>query len=93
MGIQDVVSLVGPASAGDGRRGGAGERDVRGEDPAPGGYHVSVSDLAMARYEADQSRKFEAIRERMRLGYYANKDVVAQVVAALARDISAESTG
>ena len=82
--------MIGAAGTGDGRRNVAGGRNMPGGDSSAGGYHVHVSDQALARYEADQSRKFEAIRERMRLGYYANKDVVDQVVSALARDMTAK---
>jgi anti-sigma28 factor (negative regulator of flagellin synthesis) len=48
---------------------------------------IELSDEARAMYESKQSTRFEAIRERIRQGFYFQKDVTEKVVDAMLKDI------
>ena len=48
---------------------------------------VELSDQARALYEADQSKRIEAIREKVSSGFYFQKDVTEKVVDALLEDL------
>ena len=48
---------------------------------------VELSEEARAMYESQQSGRFEAIRERIRQGFYFQKDVTEKVVDAMLKDI------
>lgn len=48
---------------------------------------IELSDEARAMYESQQSSRFEAIRERIRDGFYFQKDVTEKVVDAMLKDI------
>jgi len=50
---------------------------------------VSVSGRAQALYSADQSRRLDVIRERVRRGYYLDGYIMEQVVDSVAREIEA----
>lgn len=89
MGIQEIVAYVGPKTS-TGQHTPAGTREwkenVRGENS-----DLSViSGKAKLLQEADESQKFDAIRERVRLGYYFKGDVLDQVIDALAREFGTE---
>jgi hypothetical protein len=90
MGIQEILTSVGPVDAGTGQRGpGAGtDRRIAGREGSAD--RITVSGQAKALYEADQTQKFDIMRERVRMGYYLKKEVLERVVDALAREVSAE---
>ena len=48
---------------------------------------VDVSDEARALYASQLSGRFETIRERIRQGFYFQKDVTEKVVDAMLKDI------
>jgi anti-sigma28 factor (negative regulator of flagellin synthesis) len=48
---------------------------------------IELSDEARAMYESQQSSRFETIRERIREGFYFQKDVTEKVVDAMLKDI------
>ncbi len=54
---------------------------------------VELSDEARAMYEAKQSARFETIRERIRQGFYFQKDVTEKVVDAMLKDIKKGPAG
>jgi hypothetical protein len=91
MGIQEVLTYVGPANTGSFQRGVTNGKSLQDDGHAPEGERATVSGQAKVLFEAGQNRKFDAIRERVRLGYYMKRDVVDQVVKAMAREIGEEN--
>jgi hypothetical protein len=89
MGIQEVLTYARSVDAASSLRvpGASKERreDVREGDADQ--FVVSIQ--AKALYEAERDRNFDVVRERVRLGYYLKKEVLDQVVDAMAREVSA----
>jgi hypothetical protein len=89
MGIQEIMAYVGPKP-------GTGQRaPVAGKEPADRNRNeksdfVVISTKAKALYESGENQKFDAIRERVRLGYYLKGDILDQVVDELAREFNVE---
>jgi len=91
MGIQEVLTYAGPVDAGTGQRGPGASRERREAVSDGDTDRFIVSGQAKALFEAERNGKFDVVRERVRLGYYLKKDVLDQVVAALAKEVSAEN--
>jgi hypothetical protein len=88
MTITTIISNAAPAGSlrsgrTEGERRGAVEMDKESRD------RVSVSGRAQALYSADQSRRLDVIRERVRRGYYLDGYIMEQVVDSVAREIEA----
>jgi hypothetical protein len=88
MTISTIISNAAPASSLrsgriEGERRGTVDKEEANRD------RVSVSGRAQAMYSADQSRKLEVIRERVRRGYYLDGYITEQVVDSVAREIEA----
>ena len=91
MGIQEVSTYGGPVDAGSGRRGPGASRERRHGVCDGDTDQFIVSGRANTMYEAEWTGKFEVVRERVRLGYYFKKDVLDQVVDALAKEVRGRS--
>jgi hypothetical protein len=90
MGIQEIIAYGGPRPGGVDRTP-AGAREARNGERGEKSDLFVISSEARSLYEAGEIQKFDAIRERVRLGYYLKGDVLDQVVDALAREVSAEN--
>ena len=88
MGIQEIVAALASSGPKNVDRAPAGGGDQGGGSTSRESDTVAVSEQAKTRFEAGQGMKYDAIRERIRLGYYMKKDVVDQVVSALAREMA-----
>lgn len=88
MTIETIISNAMPASPAKGARG-AGERRGTMEQGMGQADRVNLSARARSLYDADQDRKLDVIRERVRRGYYLDGYVMEQVVDSVARDIEA----
>ena len=88
MTITTIISDAMPVSS---QRNGrtAGERRGAMDTDAANQDQVSVSGRAQAMYAADQSRKLDVIRERVRRGYYLEGYITEQIVDCVAREIEA----
>jgi hypothetical protein len=89
MGIQEVLTYARPVDAVSGQRGPGASKERRGDVRDGDADQIVVSTQAKALYEAERARSFDVVRERVRLGYYLKKEVLDQVVDALAREVSA----
>jgi hypothetical protein len=89
MGIQEVLAYAMPVDATSGQRGPGASRERREGVRDGETDRFVVSGEAKAMYEAERDRSFDVVRERVRLGYYLKKDVLDQVIDALAREVSA----
>jgi hypothetical protein len=91
MGIQEIMAYAGPKPGAGQREPGASresdDRERSGKSDA-----VVISTKAKALYETGEAKKFDAIRERVRLGYYLKGEVLDQIVNALAREFSDNSS-
>ena len=90
MGIQEVIAYVGPKPS-TGQRGPVGSRELVDTDRGDKADQFVISSKAKSLYEAGENQKFDAVRERVRLGYYLKGEVLDQVVDALAREFSVEN--
>jgi len=88
MTIATIISNATPAGSIRTSRVGDERRGTVAQDTATGD-RVSVSGQAQAMFSADQSRKLDVIRERVRRGYYLDGYVTEQVVDVVAREIEA----
>jgi hypothetical protein len=88
MTISTIISNATPAGS---IRGGRVGEERRGSVASDGMARdrVSVSGQAQSLYSADQTRKLDVIRERVRRGYYLDGYVTEQVVEVVAREIEA----
>jgi hypothetical protein len=88
MGIQEILAYIGPAESGSGQ-GGVGsskeKREVAREDEHD---RSAVSGEARAMYEADQSRRIIAVRERVHQGFYLRKEILDEVVSGLVKEMA-----
>lgn len=88
MTITTIISDAMPASSSrNGRTG--GERRGTVDMEAAQQDRVSVSGRAQTMFAADQSRKLDVIRERVRRGYYLDGYITEQIVDSVAREIEA----
>jgi anti-sigma28 factor (negative regulator of flagellin synthesis) len=92
MGIQEILGNAGPVDPVKGNRSETSEktkaRKLEDEDKKDS---VEVSREARAMYESDQTRRFEAIREKIRNGFYFQRDVTDKVVDAMIKDLKKTS--
>lgn len=92
MAIQEILNTSGavdPVKGGN-RAGTSAKTSVRAKEKTEGDERsdrIELSDEARAMYESQQSSRFEAIRERIRDGFYFQKDVTEKVVDAMLKDI------
>lgn len=88
MTISTIISNAAPVSSvrgnrvGEERRGAVAAEEVTRD-------RASLSGRAQALYSADETRKLDVIRERVRRGYYLDGYVMEQVVDSVAREIEA----
>ena len=92
MAIQEILSTSGAVdpvkggkSTSTSSKGGVRSKDKN--DSEDRSDRVELSDEARAMYESQQSARFETIRERIRQGFYFQKDVTEKVVDAMLKDI------
>lgn len=92
MAIQEILNTSGavdPVKGGNRSTPGS-KASVRSKEQTEGeerSDRIELSDEARAMYESQQSGRFEAIRERIREGFYFQKDVTEKVVDAMLKDI------
>jgi hypothetical protein len=90
MGIQEILGNAGQA---DSVKGGRSEKpeNVKGNDRDGDGEdrkdRVDVSAEARALYDAERTQRFQAIREKIRKGFYFQRDVTEKVVDAVLKDL------
>jgi hypothetical protein len=88
MTISTIISNASPVSSmrsgrvGEERRGTVASEETTRD-------RVSVSGKAQVMFSADEARKLDVIRERVRRGYYLDGYVTEQVVDSVAREIEA----
>jgi hypothetical protein len=92
MGIQEILTYTGPLDAATGQRVSGGNKDRRefgrGENTDLG----IISSKAKSLYEAEQIRKFDIVRERIKMGYYMKKEVLDQVIDTMMKEFGLERT-
>jgi len=94
MGIQEILGNAGQA---DSVKGGRSEKtdNVKGKEREGDGEdkkdRVDVSREARAMYDAERTQRFEAIREKIRKGFYFQRDVTEKVVDAVLKDLKKTS--
>ena len=92
MAIQEILNTSGavdPVKGGN-RSGTSSKAPIRAKEKTDSDERsdrIELSDEARAMYESQQSSRFEAIRERIRDGFYFQKDVTEKVVDAMLKDI------
>lgn len=88
MGIQEILGNAGQVDPAKGNRSESPDK-VKGrkQDEEERKDSVEVSKEARAMYDADQTRRFETIRERIRNGFYFQRDVTEKVVDAMIKDL------
>jgi anti-sigma28 factor (negative regulator of flagellin synthesis) len=92
MAIQEIVNTSGavdPVKGGN-RSSTGSKTPVRAKEKTDSddrSDRIELSEEARAMYESQQSGRFEAIRERIRDGFYFQKDVTEKVVDAMLKDI------
>jgi hypothetical protein len=90
MGIQEILGNAGQA---DSVKGGRSEKadTVKGKEHEGDGEErkdrVDVSAEARAMYDAEKTQRFQAIREKIRKGFYFQRDVTEKVVDAVLKDL------
>jgi anti-sigma28 factor (negative regulator of flagellin synthesis) len=88
MSIQEVLGNAGQIDPAKGTRAESPEkakaRKKEGDDKKDS---AEVSKEARAMYDADQTRRFDAIREKIRKGFYFQRDVTEKVVDAMMKDL------
>jgi anti-sigma28 factor (negative regulator of flagellin synthesis) len=93
MAIQEILNTTGavdPVKGGNRPTTSAKSSTVRAKEKSDSDERsdrIELSDEARAMYESQQSGRFEAIRERIRQGFYFQKDVTEKVVDAMLKDI------
>lgn len=94
MGIQEILGNAGHA---DSVKGGRSEKpdNVKGKKSEGDGEdkkdRVDVSQEARALFEAERTQRFDAIREKIRKGFYFQRDVTEKVVDAVLKDLKKTS--
>ena len=91
MAILEVTSGAAPLDPLKGKKGEqAPKPEPHREDSSD---RVELSEEARALYDVEQNRRFEAIREKIRQGFYFQPDVTEKVVEALLKDLKTSSSG
>jgi len=86
MSIKEIINPAGPVDPLKNNLG-AGTLNKSGEDADEGKDRIEVSDEARAMYDAEHTRRFETIREKIRKGFYFKREVTEEVVDAMLKDI------
>jgi len=86
MAIKEIVNPAGPLDPLKNNRG-TGALKKSGEDADEGKDRIEVSDGARAMYDAEHTHRFETIREKIRKGFYFQREVTEKVVDAMLKDI------
>jgi anti-sigma28 factor (negative regulator of flagellin synthesis) len=87
-----IVEITGGAQPVDPLKGGKGETAPRSKSPPREGKdRVEVSDEARALYDAEQTKRFEAIREKISQGFYFQPEVTERIVDALLKELKDSS--
>jgi|WetSurMetagenome_2_1015567.scaffolds.fasta_scaffold844903_2 anti-sigma28 factor (negative regulator of flagellin synthesis) len=92
MGIQEILGNAGPVDPVKGNRSESSDKvksKTYDEDDKKDSVEVSME--ARALYDADKTRRFEAIREKIRNGFYFQRDVTDKVVDAMMKDLKKTS--
>jgi hypothetical protein len=90
MPIQEILGNAGKADPTKGTRSETSqkvkdkEHEGDGEDKKD---RVEVSEEARAMYDIERTRRFDAIREKIRNGFYLQRDVTDKVVDAVLKDL------
>jgi len=86
MPIKEIVNPAGPL---DPLKNSRGTTTVKksGEEADENKDRIEVSDEARAMYDAEHTRRFETIREKIRKGFYFQREVTEKVVDAMLKDI------
>jgi hypothetical protein len=88
MGIQEILTYMGPGDNGNsGQRGVNSGKQEGGDVPGSELDRYAVSGQARALYEAGVTRKMEIARERVQQGYYSKKEVLEEVVSGLVKEM------
>jgi anti-sigma28 factor (negative regulator of flagellin synthesis) len=90
MGIQEILGNAGKVDPVKGNRSETSDKVKEKEhegDAEDKKDSVEVSQEARAMYDADRTRRLEAIREKIRKGFYFQKDVTDKVVDGLLNDL------
>ena len=86
MSIKEIVNPAGPLDPLKNNRG-TTTLKKSGDDSDENKDRIEVSDEARAMYDAEHTRRFEAIREKIRKGFYFQREVTEKVVDAMLKDI------
>jgi anti-sigma28 factor (negative regulator of flagellin synthesis) len=86
MPIKEIVSPAGPLDPLKNNRG-TTTLKKSGEEADENKDRVELSDEARAIYDAEQTRRFEVIREKIHRGFYFQREVTEKVVDAMLKDI------
>ncbi|MCC6398284.1 MAG: hypothetical protein IT282_14820 [Bacteroidetes bacterium] len=91
MPIQEIITSSGSVDPVKGNKSQPAQkspgREKVAKDSEEKADRVEVSDEARALYEAEQSGRFEAIREKIRKGFYFQREVTEKVVDAMLKDV------
>jgi hypothetical protein len=91
MGIQEILTYMGPVDNGSsGQRGISTGKQKGGDVPESELDRYTVSGQARAMYEAGVTRRIEAARERVEQGYYSKSEVLEEVVNGLVKDMKVQ---
>ena len=90
MGIQEILTYMGPVDVVTGQRGQGASKERRAADREGSTDRVSLSDQAKSKYQAEQSQKFDIVRERVRMGYYLKREVLDQVIDSMKKEFGLE---
>jgi hypothetical protein len=82
MSINEIGGISHPMESSKGKK----AREVR-ETAPPQKDSVRVSDEARSLFEAEQSKRYNSIQERIQSGFYFQREVTEKIVEALMKDI------
>jgi len=91
MAIQEILTSSGSVDPVKGNKAQAQEklpaREKEGAGTEEKADRVEVSEEARALYEAEQAKRLEVIREKIRSGFYRQEDVTQKIVDAVSKEI------
>jgi anti-sigma28 factor (negative regulator of flagellin synthesis) len=88
MAIQEILGNAGQIDPVKGNRSETSDKvKAKKREESEKKDSVEVSKEARAMYDAEQTRRFEAIREKIRTGFYFQRDVTEKVVDAMMKDL------
>ena len=82
MSINEISGISHPMDSSKGKK----AREVR-ESAPPRKDSVRVSDEARSLFEAEQSKRYDSIQEKIQNGFYLQREVTEKIVEALLKDI------